>query len=120
MFRIIKIAHFMIDTADSQTQRVINLPHPNGVSSGKIIIDGDDMDAFAGNSIKIRRQSSDQSLAFAGPHLNDFPLMQNYSAQKLDIKVPLAESSSGRFSCGGKRFRQNIVQSDCPLSILFP
>ena len=76
MRSIVNITHFMIDTADSQPQRVVNLPHPNGVSSGKVIIDGDDMDALVRNSVKIRWQSGDQSLALAGPHLGDFPLMQ--------------------------------------------
>ena len=92
----------MIDTADSQPQRVVNLPHPNGVSSGKVIIDGHHMDALAGNSVEIRRQGGDQSLALACPHLGDFPLMQNNPAQKLDIKMPLAECSSGCFPYGGK------------------
>ena len=52
MFRIIKIARFMIDTADGQPQCVINLPHPNGVSSGKIIVDGHHMNALAGNGVE--------------------------------------------------------------------
>ena len=48
MRSIVPIARLsMIDTADSQPQRVINLPHPNGVSSGKIIVNGHHMDALA-------------------------------------------------------------------------
>ena len=97
MFRIVPIARFMIDTTDGQPQCVVNLPHPNGVSSGKIIVNGHHMNALAGNSVEIRRQSSNQSLAFASPHLGDFTLMQNNPAQKLNIKMPLAECSLGRF-----------------------
>src|SRR3989344_2478014 len=110
MSTVIYIAGFVIGTTDRQSQRVVNLPHPNRVSSGKIIVDGYHMDAFAGNGVKIRRQSGDQSFSFAGPHLGDFSLMQNNSAQKLDVKMPLTERSSGRFSCRRKRFRQNFVQ----------
>src|SRR3989338_8297752 len=110
MSTVIYIAGFVIGTTDRQSQRVVNLPHPNRISSGKIIVDGYHMDTFAGNGVKIRRQSGDQSFPFAGPHLGDFSLMQNNSAQELNIKMPLAERSSGSFSCRGERFRQNIVR----------
>src|SRR3990167_4175553 len=114
---VVKIAGFVVGTADRQTQRIINLPHPNRISSGKIVVDGYHMDALAGNGVKIRRQSGDQSFSFASPHLGDFPLMQNNSAKKLDVKMPLTERSSGRFSCRRKRFRQNFVQR---LSVIKP
>src|SRR3989338_1673493 len=110
MSAVVYITSFVVGTADRQTQRVINLPHPNRVSSRKIVVDGYHMDSFARNGVKVRRQSGNQSFSFARPHLGDFSLMQNNSAQKLDVKMSLAERSSGRFSYRRKRFRQNFVQ----------
>src|SRR3989338_9542164 len=105
MSTVVYITSFVVGTADRQTQRVINLPHPNRVSSGKIVVDGYHVDTLAGNGVKIRRQSGDQSFSLACPHLGDFSLMQNNPAQKLNVKMPLAERSSGRFPCDGESFR---------------
>ena len=44
------------DDADRQAEEPVDLPHPLGVAAGEIIVDGDDVDAFAGERIQIDGQ----------------------------------------------------------------
>ena len=41
------------DHADRQAEELVDLAHPLGVAAGEVVVDGDDMDAFAGERIQI-------------------------------------------------------------------
>ena len=45
------------DDADGQAEELVDLAHPLGVAAGEVIVDGDDVNAFAGERIQIDRQS---------------------------------------------------------------
>ncbi len=45
---VVNVAIVMDKTADFQSQKIINLAHPNSIAASQVIVDRDDMDAFAG------------------------------------------------------------------------
>jgi hypothetical protein len=78
--------------------------HPLGVAAGQVVVDGDHVDALAGERVQIHGQRGDQRLAFAGLHLRDFAAMQDDAADQLhveawggrrDIEKPDTGNSSG-------------------------
>ena len=58
-------------TPDGQAEEAVDLAHPLGVALGQVVVDGDDVDALAGERVEIDRQGRDQRLAFAGVHFGD-------------------------------------------------
>ena len=42
------VVHLVLNAADGETKKAINLAHPLGVAPREIIVDGDDMHAAAG------------------------------------------------------------------------
>ena len=98
------------DHAGGHAEETVDLPHPFGVAPGEVIVDGDDVDALAGQRIEIDRKGCDQRLAFAGFHLGDVAFMQHHAADQLDVEMPLAERALGRLAHGGEGRNQNVVE----------
>ena len=98
------------DHADGEAEEVVDLPHPFGVAPGEVVVDGDDMDALAGQRVEIDRKRRDQRLAFAGLHLGDVAFMQHHAADQLHVEMPLAERALGRLAHGGEGRNQNVVE----------
>ena len=84
------------DHADGQAEELVDLAHPFGVALGEIVVDGDDMDARAGERVEIDGERGDQRLAFAGLHLGDRALVQDHAADELHVEMALAERALGR------------------------
>ena len=99
------------DVVDRQPQKTIYLPHPLGVAFSQIVVDGNDMHAFAFQGVKISGERGDQRFAFAGFHFGDHTLVQNDAADQLHVIMSLAERSSGSLAHHGKSFRQQVVKS---------
>jgi hypothetical protein len=98
------------DHADGEAEEVVDLPHPFGVASGQIVVDGNDVDALAGQRVEVDRKRRHQRLAFAGFHLGDVAFVQHHAADQLNIEMPLAEGTLGGLAHGGKRRNENVVQ----------
>ena len=98
------------DHADGEPEEAVDLPHPFGVASGEVVVDGDDVHAFAGERVEIDRQRGDQRLAFAGLHLGDTAFVQNHAADQLHIEMALAEGALGGLAHGGEGGNQNVVE----------
>ena len=96
--------------ADSQAHKSEHLTHPLGVTLGQIVVDGDDVNALAGQCIQISREGSHQGLTFAGLHLGDTALMQYDAAHHLDPVGTHAQHTPGGLTAGGKGFGQNVVK----------
>ena len=111
------------DAADGQAQKPIDRPHPFAVARRQIIVDGDDMDAAAGQGVEINRHGGDERFAFAGRHFRDLALVQGDAAHQLHVEgdhLPFegmfahddfraAEAAAGVFD-DGVGFGQNIIQ----------
>ena len=98
------------DHADGQAEEGIDLAHPAGVAAGEVVVDGDDVDALAGERVEIDRKRCDQRLAFAGLHLGDVALMQHHAADQLDVEMALAERALGRLAHGGEGGNEDVVE----------
>ena len=98
------------DDADGQAEEVVDLAHPFGVALGEVVVDGDDMDALAGQRVEIDRQRRDQRLAFAGLHLGDVAFVQDHAADQLHVEMALAERALGGLAHGGEGRDQDVVE----------
>ena len=68
------------------------MTHPFGVATGQIVVYRNNMHAFSGQCVQVRRQRGRQGLALTGFHFCNFALMQHDSADQLDIKMPHFQS----------------------------
>ena len=100
----------MDDHAGGHAEEAVDLPHPFGVAAGEVVVDGDDVDALAGQRVEIDRKRCHQRLAFAGLHLGDVALVQHHAADQLDVEMPLAEGALGRLAHGGEGRNQDVVE----------
>ena len=100
----------MLDTANCQAQRVIDLAHPLHVALGEVVVDGDDMNTATGDCVQGDGEGGGLGFAFARSHFGDLALMQNDTAHQLNVIVALAERTAGRFAGGSKRFGRKIVE----------
>ena len=100
----------MHDDAGGEAEEAVDLSHPFGVAAGEVVVDGDDMDAAAGQRVEVDRKRCHQRLAFAGLHLGDIAFVQHHSADQLDVEMPLAERALGGLPNGGEGRNQNVVQ----------
>ena len=97
-------------TPTVRPEEFVDLPHPFGVALGEVVVDGDDVDAAAGERIEIDRKRRDQRLAFAGLHLGDLAFVQHHAADQLDVEMALAERALGGLAHGGEGRHQEIVE----------
>ena len=98
------------DDADRQAEELVDLAHPFGVALGEIVVDGDDMDAAAGERVEIDRKRGDQRLAFAGLHLGDLAFVQHHAADELHVEMTLAERALAGLAHGGECRHQDVVE----------
>ena len=77
----------LVDTVDGEAVEHIERAHPLGVTLGEVVVDSDHMDSLAGEGVEEDRERSDEGLALAGGHLGDLALMEDGSADQLDIVV---------------------------------
>ena len=76
----------MDDGVHREAQEAVDVAHPLGVPAGQVVVDGDDMDAFAGQGVEVGGHGGHQGLAFTGLHLGDFALVEHDAADELDIE----------------------------------
>ena len=76
----------------------------------QIIVDGDHVNAFAGQRIQIGRQRCGQRFTFTGTHFCNTAVVENHAAQQLNVKVTHAEDAFTGFTHDGKGFRDQALQ----------
>ena len=109
-FLALGVVEAVDDHAGGQAEEAVDLAHPVGVAAGEVVVDGDDVDALAGERVEIDRKRRDQRLAFAGLHLGDVALVQHHAADQLDVEMALAEGALGRLAHGGEGRHQEVVE----------
>ncbi len=90
------------DDTGLHAEKVVDLPHPVGITLGQIVVDGHDMDPLAGQGPEVDGQGRDEGLAFTGPHLGDAALVQDHAADELDVVVSHAEDATRGLAYDGK------------------
>ena len=89
---------------------MVELPHPLCVAFGQVVVDCDQMGAFAFEGVEIDRQGRDQGLALTCFHFGDPALVQDHSADELHVEMPHVELAAGHLPTDRESFRQNIVK----------
>ena len=99
------------DQAHGEAHKPVDLAHPLGVTLGQVVVDGDDVDALAGEGVEVGGEDGHQSLAFTGLHLGDPALMEHDAADDLDPVGPHAQHPVGCLPAGGEGLGEDVVQS---------
>ena len=83
----IGIRLMLVDTVYRQAVEHVERAHPLGISLGEVIVDRHDVDSLARKGIEENRECCHKGLSFTGCHLGDLSLMENDTADELDIVV---------------------------------
>ena len=119
----VSIDHRILDDTDGETEILIDSTHPVAVALSQVIVDSDDMDTLALQSVQINRHGSNQRLTLTGGHLSNLALMQRDPADELDVKrhhIPLGldpghipacpQMMTTGFLDHGECFRHDVVK----------
>ena len=107
-----------IDT-DRQAEEVIQASHPLRIATRQVIIDRDDVNAFARDRVEVNGKRTHQGFTFTGTHLSDFTFVQYHAADHLDIEVAHPQDTLRRFAHNCKRLDLQLVQRSASLILFF-
>ncbi len=77
----------VLDATDGETEVFEEVAHPFGVTACEVVVDGNDVDAAAGEGVQGDGQGADEGFAFAGGHFSDHAAMEGDAADELDVEV---------------------------------
>ena len=88
----------------------MDLAHPLRVAAGQVVVDGDQVEALAGEAVQVGGQRRHEGLALAGLHLGDPAEVQRRAAHELHVEVALADDPEGRLPHDRERLDQQVVE----------
>ena len=100
----------MDDDTDGEAEEAVDLAHPFRISLREVVVDGDDVDAAAGQGVEVGREGGDEGLAFAGLHLRDLALVKDGAADDLDVEVAHADGATAGLADDGEGLRHEGVE----------
>ena len=83
--------HQVLDEADRAAEQLVDGLRPLGVALREVVVDGDEMDAAAGEAVQVERLDGDERLALTRLHLRDVALVEDDPAHELDVEEPHAD-----------------------------
>ena len=98
------------DDADGEAEELVDLAHPLGVALGQVVVDGDDVDAVAGEGVEIAGEGGDEGFAFAGLHLGDLALVEDHAADELHVEVAHLHGAPAGLADDGEGLGKNLVE----------
>ena len=104
------VVEIVDDDADGEAEELVDLAHPLGVALGQVVVDGDHVDAVAGEGVEIAGEGGDEGFAFAGLHFGDLALVQDHAADELHVEVAHLHGAPAGLADHGKGFGQNFVE----------
>ena len=108
---VVEQGHLVADDRHGHAQRLIDRRVPAGVSTGQVIVDGDQVGALAFQRVEVERQHGDQRFALTGFHLGDLSLVQDDAADELHVEGPQADGAAGGFANHGKGLDQHVLDA---------
>ena len=108
--RIVEKRGVVLNDSHRESQRMIELAHPLGVALGQVVVDGDEMRAFAFERIQVQRQGRHQGFPFAGLHFRDAALVENHAADQLHVEMAHVQLAPRHFTAHREGFGQDVVQ----------
>ena len=100
----------LLDRRDADPERVVDRLHPFGVAAGEVVVDGDEVDAVAGERVEEDGKRRGQRLALARLHLGDRALVQDHAADQLHVVVALADRAPRRLAGQREGLGQQVVE----------
>jgi len=98
------------DETDVEAHPAVKSTHPFRVAPGEIVVDRDEVNTLAGETVQVGRKRRDEGLALAGLHFGNPPEVQCGAAHQLDVVVALAENTAGCLAGGGEGLDQEVVE----------
>ena len=98
------------ENADGETKKLVDLPHPLGVTARQVVVDGDQVHTTAGEGIQVHGQSSNKRFTFTCLHLGDFTLVQDNATDELNIVVTHLDPAPTSFTHNGEGLRQEVIE----------
>ena len=109
-FAALLVVEVVDDDADGEAEEAVDFAHPFGVAFGEVVVDGDDVDAAAGEGVEVAGEGSDEGFAFAGLHFGDFAGVEDDAADHLDVEVAHAYGAFAGFANDGEGLGQDGVE----------
>ena len=106
----IALPDFLPDSAQPVAAQAFPQYVPGAVAFGQVVVDGDQMRAFPFERVEINRKCRNQRFPFAGFHFGDAALVQDHSADQLDVEVTHIELAPRHFPADGKSLGQDVVE----------
>ena len=99
-----------LDHADRHAEGLVDRAHPARVPAGKVIVDGDDVDAFPAERVQVGGEDGDHGLALAGAHLRDAPGVHHDAADELHVEVPHVTGASRGLPHGREGLGKQLLE----------
>ena len=100
----------VLQHADGQAEAFVDRAHPVRVAAGEVVVDGDDVDALAGERVEHDRERAGERLALAGAHLGDLAVVQDHAADQLHVEVAHPHRAPADLAGERERLRQQLVE----------
>ena len=97
-------------TPDGEAEEAEDAAHPLAVALGQVVVDGDDVDALAGERVQVGGQGGHEGLALAGLHLRDHAAVQGQAADELHVEVPHVEHAAAGLAHDREGLGQQVVE----------
>ena len=112
------VALLRLDHADGEAQHLVDGAHPLRVAAGQVVVHRDQVDLLAGDRVQRNGERGGERLALARLHLGDVAVVEDHSADQLDVEMALAE---GPLACLAGQ-REGLVERlvDLDLAALDP
>ena len=79
----------MSDDGHTHAECIVNGRHPPCTHTHEVIVDGDEMDTFAGERIQVEWQGGNESFALTCFHFGDAPAVKRNATDKLYVEMTL-------------------------------
>ena len=109
-FASLVVVEAVDDEADGQAEIAVDFTHPLGVTACEVVVDGDDVDAFAGEGVEVGGKGGDKGLTFTGLHLRDTAVVQDDTTKDLDRVGFQADGADGCLTAGRERVGEDVLQ----------
>jgi hypothetical protein len=105
-----RVFHLRQVDAHRHPEEAVDASHPVRVALREVVVDGDEVDAAAGERVEIDRQRGHERLALARAHFRDLAVVERHAADQLDVEMTHLQHALARLAHDGKRLRQERVE----------